>query len=118
MATLRNKGKLAAVSRETPESTRNNQSQNTLNPGMPEKYITQVSEEIERRVAKKLSQEFSRTDSRILGALSKLNEFLLNTQVRRFRIFQEVKRWVANKSEEIVLRRARKALSTSCSFPN
>ena len=82
MATLRNKGKLAAVSRETPENTRNNQSQNTLNPGMAEEYITQVSEEIEGRVIKKLSQEFSRTESRIFGALFKLDAFLLNPQVR------------------------------------
>ena len=34
MATLRNKQKLAAVSTETPESTRNSQSQNTLDPEM------------------------------------------------------------------------------------
>ena len=45
-------------------------------------YITQVSEEIEGRVSKKLSQEFSRTESRILGALSKLDEFRLNQQIR------------------------------------
>ena len=82
MATLRNKRKLAAVSRLTTENTRNNQSQNTLNPGMAEKYITQVSEEVEGRVTKKLAQEFSRTESRILGALFKLDEFLLNPQAR------------------------------------
>ena len=40
--------------RETPENTKNNQSQNTLNPGMAEEYITQVSEEIEGKVTKKL----------------------------------------------------------------
>ena len=45
-------------------------------------YISQLSEEIERRVTKKLSKEFSRTESRILGALSKLDDFLLNPQVR------------------------------------
>ena len=45
-------------------------------------YISQVSEEIEVRVTKKLSKEFSKTESRILGALSKLDEFLLNPQVR------------------------------------
>ena len=45
-------------------------------------YISQVSEEIEGRVTKKLSKEFSKTESRILGALSKLDEFLLNPQVR------------------------------------
>ena len=82
MATLTKKRKLAAVSRETPEKTRNIQSQNTLDPRMAQEYISQVSEEIEGRVTKKLSKEFSRTESRILGALSMLDEFLLNPQVR------------------------------------
>ena len=82
MATLRNKRKLAAVSRETPESTRNSRRQNTLDPESTQDYISHVSEEIEWRVTKKLSKEFSRTESRILGALSKLDEFLLNPQVR------------------------------------
>ena len=83
MATLRNKRKLAAVTRETQEEhPRNGQSRNTSVPRINEEYITQVSEEIEGRVSKKLSQEFSRTESRILGALSKLHEFLLNQQVR------------------------------------
>ena len=82
MATLWNKRKVAAVSRETQKSVRNSQSQNTFVPGMTEEYITQVLEKIEGRVTKKLSQEFSRTESRILGALSKFDEFLLNPQVR------------------------------------
>ena len=82
MATFRNKRKLAAVSRETPESTRNSRVQNALDPELTEDYISQVSEEIEGRVTKKLSKELSRTESRILGALSKLDEFLLNPQVR------------------------------------
>ena len=82
MATLRIKRKLAAVSRERPESTRNSSAQNTLDPELAQDYISQVSEEIEGRVTKKLSKEFSRTESRILGALSKLDEFLLNPQVR------------------------------------
>ena len=82
MATLRNKRKLAAVSRETPKSTRNSRVQNTLDPELTQDYISQVSEEIEGRVTKKLSEEFSWTESRILGALSKLDEFLLNPQVR------------------------------------
>ena len=79
---MRNKRKLAAVSRETPETTRSNESQNTLNSGMAEEYITQFCEEIKGRVTKKFSQEFSRRESRILGALSKLDEFLLSPQVR------------------------------------
>ena len=80
MATLRSKRNLAVVSRKTPENTRNSQSQNTLDPGMIEEWIAQVSKGIEGRVTKKLSKEFSRTKSRILGALSKLDEFLLNPQ--------------------------------------
>ena len=82
MATLRNNKKLAAPSRETPESTRNSRGQNTLDPDLTQDYISQVSEEIDGRVTKKLSKEFTRTESRILGALSKLDEFLLNPQVR------------------------------------
>ena len=74
---------LAAVTRKTQEEhPRNGQSRNTSIPRINEEYITQVSEEIEGRVTKKLSKEFSRTESRILGALSKLDEFLLNPQVR------------------------------------
>ena len=43
-----------------------------------EDYITQVSEKIEGRVTKKLSQEFSRTENRILGGLARLDDFLMN----------------------------------------
>ena len=82
MATLRNKRKLAAVSRATAEITRNSQSQNTLDPGMAQEYISQVSEEIEGRVTKKLSKEFSRMETSILCALSELDEILLSPQVR------------------------------------
>ena len=83
MATLRNKRKLATVTRETQEENpRNGKSRNTSVPRINEEYITQVSEEIEGRISKKLSQEFSRTESRILGALSKLDEFLSNQQIQ------------------------------------
>ena len=82
MATLGNKRKIAECLRETPESTRNSRGQSTLDPDLTQDYISQVSEEIEGRVTKKLSKEFRRTESRILGALSKLEEFLLNPQVR------------------------------------
>ena len=82
MATLRNKRKLAAVTREIQEENPGNgQSRNTSVPRINEEYITQLSEEIEGRVSKKLSQEFSRLESRILAALSKLDEFLLNQQI-------------------------------------
>ena len=82
MAILRNKRKLAGVSRETPEGSRSIRTQNVLDPELTQDYISQVSEEVEGRVTKKLSKEFSKTESRILGALSKLAEFLLNPQVR------------------------------------
>ena len=83
MATLRNKRKLVAVTRETQEENpRNGQSRNTSVPRINEEYITQVFEQIEGRVTKKLSQEFSQTESRILGALSKVDEFLLNKQIQ------------------------------------
>ena len=72
------------MTRETQEYPRNNQVQNSAAPGITEDYIAKVSEEIEGRVTMKLSQEFSRTESRILGALSKLDEFLLNPQIRTF----------------------------------
>ena len=65
----RNKQPLAAVSRETQEEhSRKGQARNTSVRRNNEKYITQVPEEIEGRVTKKLSQEFSRTESRILEA--------------------------------------------------
>ena len=73
---------MAAVTTETQEKNpRNGQSRNTSVPRINEEYITQISEEIEGRVSKKLSQEFSRTESRILGALTKLDEFLSNQQI-------------------------------------
>ena len=70
------------MSRETPESTRSGRAPNILDPELTQDYISQVSEEIEGIYTKKLSKEFNGTESRILGALSKLDEFLLNPQVR------------------------------------
>ena len=83
MATLRNRWRLAAVTREIQEEhPRNGHLRNTSVPRINREYITKVSEQIKGRVTKKLSQEFSRTESCILGALSKLDEFLLNPQIR------------------------------------
>ena len=82
MATLKNQRKFAGVSRETAEGSRGSRGRNILDPELTQDYISQVSEEIEGRVTKKLSKEFNKTESRILGALSKLDEFLLNPQVR------------------------------------
>ena len=78
MAT-RNKRKLAALNEENcEEHPRSNLAQNSNVPRSQEDYITQVSEEIEGRVTKKLSQEFSKTENRILGALARLGDFLKN----------------------------------------
>ena len=82
MAKRGERRKLAANSKDTQESVRNGWSENFFLPGITEDYISQVSEEIEGRIIEKLAQEFSRLESRILGALSKHNEFLLNLKVR------------------------------------
>ena len=58
-----------------------NLAQNSNVSRSQEDYITQVSEEIEGRVTKKLSQEFSRTENRILGALARLDDFLMNSLI-------------------------------------
>ena len=79
MATSRNKQKLAALNKENcEEHTRSNLAQNSNVSRSQENYITQVAEEIEGRIAKRLSQEISRTERRIFGALSRLDDFLLN----------------------------------------
>ena len=78
MAT-RNKRKLAALNKENcEEHPRSNLATNSSVPRSQEDYITQVSEEIGGRVTEKLSQEFSRTENRILGALARLDDFLMN----------------------------------------
>ena len=81
MATLRNKKNLTAISRDNHEDhPKIYQARNTNSLRIQEDYITQVSKEIESRVTKKLSQEFIGTESRILGTLSRLDEFLRNPQ--------------------------------------
>ena len=96
MATLRTRRELATVSRETPESTGNSRAQNALDPEVTQDYISQVFEEIEGRVTKKLSKKFSMTESRILSALSKLDEFLLNPQVRTCSVAVPGTTWNSN----------------------
>ena len=80
--------KITVVSRETPEGSRGSRGRNVLDPELTQDYISQVSEEIEGRVTKKLSKEFNKTESRILGALSKLDEFLLNPKLRTCSVVQ------------------------------
>ena len=70
---------MAALKKEKcEEHPRSNLAQNSNVPRPQEYYITQVSEEIEGRVTKRLSKVFSRTKSRILGALARLDDFLMN----------------------------------------
>ena len=77
--TTRKKRKLAALNKENcEERPRSNLAQNSSATRSQEDYITQISEEIEGRVTKKLSKEFSRTESLILGALARLDDFLMN----------------------------------------
>ena len=101
MATLRNKRKLAAVSRDAPEGSRSSRRRNVLDPELTQDYISQVSEEIEGRVTKKLSKEFNKTESRILRAPSKLVEFLLNPQVRTCSVIQGASRKANSENREI-----------------
>ena len=82
MPIFRNKKKMAAVNRENCEEV--TWSNVALNSSVPrsQDYITQVSEEIEGRVTKKLTQEFSKTENRILGALTRLEDFLKNPLIQ------------------------------------
>ena len=81
MATLRSKRKLATVARETQEEhPTDGESRKTSVPRINEEHITKVSEAVEGRTSEKLSHEFSRTKSRILGALSNIDDFLLNPE--------------------------------------
>ena len=78
-----NRWKLAAINRENHEGHLRISKAWVANvPIIQENYITQVSGEIKGRVTKKLSKDFSRTESRILGALSKPDEFSPKAQLR------------------------------------
>ena len=68
--TTRNRKKLAALNKENcEEHPRSNLAQNSGAFKSQEDYITQVSEEIEGKVTKRFSKEFSRTENRFLGEL-------------------------------------------------
>ena len=83
MAIFRNKRILVAWKKENCEQhPRSILAQNSNVPWSQENYITQVSEEFQGRVTKKLSQELSRTENRILGALARLDDFLMNPLIQ------------------------------------
>ena len=82
-ADLGNRRKLPARNKQYfEEHPRYKLAQNSNVPRSKEDYITQVSEEIEGRIKKKLSQESSRTENRILGAVSHLDDFLMNSPIQ------------------------------------
>ena len=84
MAALRNKRKLATLNEKNcEEHPRSNQGQNSSVPRSQEDYITQVSEDIEERIPNKLSQEFSKLENRIFGALSHFDDFLMSPLIQR-----------------------------------
>ena len=60
--------KLAALIKENcEEHRRSNLSQNSNVPRLKQDYIAHVSVEIEGTVTKKMTQDISRTENRILG---------------------------------------------------
>ena len=70
---------LAAENKENcQEFPMSNLAQNSNVPRLQEDYITQVSEETDESVTKRLSKEFCRKENRILGALARLDDFLMN----------------------------------------
>ena len=96
LAILRKKTKLAALNKESHEEhPGSNRGRDTNVPRTREDYITQVSEKIESRLTKKLSQEFSKTESRIIGTLSQLDEFLLNPLIQGHSEFASETFWNA-----------------------
>ena len=83
MATLRNKRNMAALNKKIcEEHPRSNQGQNSIVPRSQEDYITQVFEKFWGRVTKKLSQEISKTENRILGTLSGLDHLFMNPLIQ------------------------------------
>ena len=78
MKNTRNKRRLAEIQDNFEEENSQSSSRERSQADLNENYITQVSQEIEGRIAKKLSQEFSKREIRILGALAKLDNLLSN----------------------------------------
>ena len=78
MATLRNQRKLAAlITEKCEEHSKSNLAQTSDVPRSQKDYNTEVFQKIEGKVTKTLSQDFSRTERRILGALCFLDDIFL-----------------------------------------
>ena len=82
MVLLRNDGKSVVVNRSNQEELpRTEASNEAITVRINGKYITQISEESEGKVPKKLFQEVRRKENQILGPFSKLNEFHLSSEI-------------------------------------
>ena len=78
MTTLRHERKTAALNGEKYEELpRSTQARDANYPRSQGDFIPQVSEEFEGKVSKKISQEFSSTESCFLGTPSRTYAFLL-----------------------------------------
>ena len=76
---------MAALNRQNCEKHPTSKlAQNSNIPRPQEDYITQVSEEIEGKFTYKMSQEFSRTENRILGVLARLDDHLMNPLIQSY----------------------------------
>ena len=72
----------AIITENCKEHLGSNLAGNSNIPKAQEDYITQVSEQNDDRVTKKLSQEFNRTEKRNLGTLSCLDDFLMSPLIQ------------------------------------
>ena len=85
MALLRDKRKLAALNKENcEEHPRSKVAQNSGVPRSQKDYKYHISDEIEGKVTRKLSQEFIKTKNRILVALSRLDDFLMDPLIQGY----------------------------------
>ena len=83
MATVRSKRTLAVLNKQKrDEHPKSSPAQISNVPKSQENCITQVFEEIEQKVTKKLSKENARTENRKLCALSRLDDFLMNPLIQ------------------------------------
>ena len=64
------------------EHRTSNLTQNSNSPRSQEDHVTEVSEAIDSRARTTLSQKFGSTESRVLGALSWIDIFLLNPLIQ------------------------------------
>ena len=78
-----NKKKLAALNKgNCEEHPKSNLAQNSNAFRSQDDHINEIFEETEGRVTKKFSQGFSRTENRIVGALARLDDFLMNPLIQ------------------------------------